>query len=80
MTTQHGRARSTSSTTNSNQGGGNKKAGLFPSIGIDSWTNVAYGGKPGKCMTLACIRTTRGGVPCNSRPIGSLVVAPRFAC
>jgi hypothetical protein len=30
------------SITNQNQGGGSKKAGLPPAIGIDSWTHRAY--------------------------------------
>ena len=42
MPSLHGRASRMSSLINSEQGGGNKKAGLFPSIGKDSWTNVAY--------------------------------------
>lgn len=69
------------------QGGGSKKAGLYSSIGKDSWTNVAYGGKIGNCtntknccMTLACMQTTRDPLTCASRPVGSLVVSPRFAC
>ena len=65
------RAREATKTTNQNQGGGNKKAGLWSTTGIDSWTNVAHGGKPGKCMTLACMNTSRGRVACAARPVGS---------
>ena len=71
--------RASSSAANNNQGGGDKKPGLFPSVGRDSWTNVAYGNKPGRCMTLGCIQTTRGRLACTSRPVGSLY-APRFSC
>ncbi len=76
-----------SSHVNASQGGGSKKAGLYSSVGKDSWTNVAYGGKIGNCtntknccMTLACMQTTRDPLTCASRPVGSLVVSPRFAC
>ena len=71
-----------SSLVNGPQGGGNKKAGLYPSTGIDSWTNVAYGNTPGHCsMTLACMRRSRPGEnACVARPVGSLVVNPRLSC
>lgn len=63
------------------QGGGSKKAGLYSSVGKDSWTNVAYGSTPGHCtMTLACMQTTRNPNTCASRPVGSLIVSPRFNC
>ncbi len=75
------RARYASSIANHDQGGGSKKAGLYSSVGKDSWTNVAYGNTPAHCtMTLVCMQTTRGGIVCASRPVGSLVVSPRFAC
>ena len=65
------RARNATSLANRNSGGGNKKAGLWSTTGIDSWTNVAHGSKPGKCMTLGCMNTNRGRVACAGRPIGS---------
>ena len=75
------RVRQISSLVNATQGGGNKKAGLYSSVGKDSWTNVAYGNTPAHCtMTLACMQTTRGRVACTSRPVGSLVISPRFSC
>ena len=82
MPTLHGRARNISSLQNANQGGGPKKPGLFPSVGKDSWTNVAYGITPGHCsMTLACIQTARGPLACASRPVGSSsVFVPYFKC
>ncbi len=68
------RARLASSLVNANSGGGNKKAGLFPQIGVDSWTSIAYGTHtPGKCVTLTCMRTTRPGKVCASRGIGSSI-------
>ena len=66
-----GRAKRISSLINSNSGGGNKKAGLWSTTGVDSWTNIAHGSKPGKCMTLACMNTNRGRVACAARPVGS---------
>ena len=82
MPSLHGRARNMSSLINSNQGGGDKKAGLFPTVGKDSWTNVAYGITPGHCsMTLACVQTARGPLACVSRPVGSSrVFNSRFNC
>jgi len=82
MPTLHGRARSISSLTNASTAGGNKKAGLFPSVGKDSWTNVAYGITPGHCsLTLACVQTLKGPLACVSRPVGiSSVFNPRFKC
>lgn len=65
------RARNATKTMNQNSGGGNKKAGLWSSVGLDSWTSVAHGNKPGKCMTLACMNTNRGRVACAARPVGS---------
>ena len=65
------RARNATSLANQNSGGGNKKAGLWSTTGVDSWTNVAHGSKPGKCMTLACMNTNRGRVACAARPVGS---------
>ena len=65
------RAREATKTTNQNQGGGNKKAGLWSSVGNDSWTSVAHGNKPGKCLTLACMNIYRGRVACAARPVGS---------
>ena len=65
------RARNATRTGNQNSGGGNKKAGLWSSVGVDSWTNVAHGSKPGKCMSLVCMRTNHGPVACASRPVGS---------
>lgn len=65
------RARNATRTMNQNSGGGNKKAGLWSSVGLDSWTSVAHGNKPGKCMTLECMRNNRGRVACAARPVGS---------
>ncbi len=68
------RARRASSLVNQNSGGGNKKAGLFPQVGVDTWSSIAYGTHtPGHCVTLACMRTTRPGKVCASRGIGSKV-------
>lgn len=75
------RAAYISSLVNSNQGGGNKKPGLFPQVGKDSWTSIYYGQKPGSCFTLTCLRRPRASDnACVSRPVGSLVVNPRFLC
>ncbi len=68
------RARNAASLVNQNSGGGSKKAGLFPQVGVDTWTSIAYGTHtPGKCVTLACMRTTRPGNVCASRGIGGNV-------
>ena len=70
------RARYASSIVNRNTEGGNKKAGLFPQVGVDTWSSIAYGTHtPGRCVTLACMRTTRPGKVCASRGIGGNVTA-----
>lgn len=66
-----GRAKNISSLINANSGGGDSKAGLWSSVGNDSWTSVVRGNKPGRCMTLACMNTNRGRVACAARPVGS---------
>lgn len=76
MTLMNGstRARNAASLVNQNSGGGSKKAGLFPQVGVDTWTSIAYGTHtPGRCVTLTCMRTTRPGNVCASRGIGSNV-------
>ena len=58
------------------KGGGSKKMGLYPKVGLDSWTNLAYGKVPGRCLTLTCIRYKVGDkFACASRPVG---VSPRM--
>ena len=75
------RTSSISSLVNSSQGGGNKKMGLRPQIGVDSWTNVAYGSKPGKCLTLGCIQYQNGDkFACASRPVGTPMPMTYFKC
>ena len=69
------RARNAGSLINRSSGGGNKKMGLFPSVGNDSWTSLAYGKVPGKCFTLLCSRNSRYPATCRvNRPIGSTVM------
>ena len=69
------RARTAGQLINRNSGGGNKKMGLFPSIGNESWTSMAYGRVPGKCFTLGCSQRSRYPNVCaTGRPIGSTVL------
>ena len=75
------RARNTGSLVNKNSGGGSRKMGLFPSVGNDSWTSVAYGKTPGKCFTLDCSRNRRYPEGCGAaRPIGMSILVSRFKC
>lgn len=68
------RARNAASITNLNSGGGSKKAGFYPKVGVDSWSSIAYGtNNIRKCVTLACLQTTRTGKVCASRGIGGNV-------
>ena len=70
------RARNAGSLVNQNSGGGSKKAGLFPTVGVDTWTSIAYGTHTqGHCVTLACMQTTRAGKVCASRGIGGSVIS-----
>ncbi len=69
------RARNAGSLINQKSGGGNKKMGLFPSVGNESWTSVFYGKVPGKCFTLGCSKTSRYPATCGvNRPVGSTVL------
>lgn len=75
------RTSSIASLVNQNQGGGNSKMGLFPRVGLDSWTNLAYGKTPGRCLTLACTRYKVGDKKaCTSRPIGVSTRMTYFKC
>jgi len=69
------RARNAGRLINQNSGGGNKKMGLFPKVGNDSWASLAYGKIPGSCFTLSCSRTSRYPATCGvNRPVGSTVL------
>lgn len=75
------RARNAGSLVNKNTGGGDKKMGLFPTVGNDSWTSVAYGKVPGKCFTLSCSRNSRYPAACAvNRPVGMSVLVHGFKC
>ncbi len=75
------RTASIASLTSSNQGGGSKKMGLYPKVGLDSWTNLAYGKVPGRCLTLTCTRYKVGDkFACASRPVGVPSRMTYFKC
>lgn len=84
------RARNTGSLVNRDTKGGSKKMGLFPSVGNDSWTSIAYGKTPGKCLggecsssclTLKCSQTPRYPNVCQvGRPVGMSILVSRFKC
>ena len=62
--------------TDINQGGGSKKAGLFPSIGNDSWTSIYYGNNglgtsTNACRSLTCMQFTVNPGVKQSRPVSS---------
>ena len=69
------RARNATRLMNENSGGGNKKMGLYPQIGRDSWTSIAYGTKTNCCFSLGRSRIARYTSVCAvSRPVGSTVL------
>ena len=69
------RARNATRLMNQNTGGGNKKMGLYPQVGRDSWTSIALGSRPGCCFSLVNSRAARYPSVCAvSRPIGSTVL------
>ena len=70
------RARTAGQLINRNSGGGDKKMGLFPTVGNDSWSSIYYGKTPGKCFTLGCSQRSRyPNSNCRvNRPIGSTVL------
>ena len=62
-----------------NQGGGSKKAGLYPSIGNDSWTSIYYGNNGlgsslNSCRSLSCMQFTVNPDVKQSRPVSSVYV------
>jgi hypothetical protein len=56
-----------------NQGGGNKKAGLKPTVGTSYMRSIYYYQNYGrnKCCTLTQLQLTANPNVCVSRPIGS---------
>uniref|UniRef100_A0A6C0D3J3 Uncharacterized protein n=1 Tax=viral metagenome TaxID=1070528 RepID=A0A6C0D3J3_9ZZZZ len=65
-----------SSLVNQNQGGGSKKAGLWPQVGRESYTNVVMGIQTGvqnkHCVcSLKCLQYTANPKVRQSRNIGS---------
>ncbi len=69
------RARNATSLVNRNSGGGDKKMGLYPQVGRDSWTSIALGNRPGCCFSLGRSRINRNPATCSpSRPIGSTIL------
>ena len=67
------RARHTSSITNSNQGGGNKKAGFPYQVGRSWRTSIAFHAVDpisGHCCGLGSLRVMRFPLAHISRPIG----------
>ncbi len=75
------RARTTGQLVNRDTQGGSKKMGLFPTVGNDSWTSIAYGKKPGKCFTLGCSQTPRYPNVCAvGRPVGMSILVSKFKC
>jgi len=66
-------AMASNAVTDINQGGGNKKAGLPPSVGIDSWTTIAFNERSA-FNTLTYWRTPQQKIPLYSNsnlPIGT---------
>ena len=62
---------SIASIKNTNQGGGNKKAGVPPTVGMDSWTHVAHTQSGNGLMSLVNMRTNRfKRFPSMNLPVG----------
>ena len=60
--------------TNFYQGGGDKKAGLAPSVGNDSWVSIFRGFdkfQSGRCCRASDLANTLVFTKHSSRPIGS---------
>ena len=58
---------------NQNQGGGEKKAGLIPSVGNDSWSSLfrkIVEPKTGKCCSAKSMATTMVFTKNTLRPLG----------
>ena len=52
------RTASIKSITNANQGGGEKKAGIPPSVGKNSWMNILYTSRGNGLLSLRTMRDT----------------------
>lgn len=64
------RARYTSSITNQNSGGGSKKAGLAPSVGMGSWEVIAHNTR-GLPQPLSFMQKSRFSKPAvQNLPLG----------
>jgi hypothetical protein len=64
------RTASISSITNQNQGGGMKKMGLTPQIGVDQWSRTAYS-NTGKIQPLMYLKQNRFKLfPSQNLPVG----------
>lgn len=60
-----------SSLINQNSGGGNKKAGIAPSVGRDSWTSISLGERGGGMLSLVNMRVNRFKINANQNlPMG----------
>jgi len=72
---------SLSSITNQSQGGGSAKAGLYPKVGLQSWTSLAYGSNK-ICTNKCCSLVFLNKMPLKSkgivRPIGTTVHVPKL--
>jgi hypothetical protein len=72
---------SLSSISNQSQGGGNAKAGLYPKVGLQSWTSLAYDSNKistSKCCSLVLLNRIPLKAKNISRPIGTTVHVPKL--
>jgi hypothetical protein len=72
------RARLYTSTTNQNQGGGDKKAGFPYQVGRSSWTSIALGSSNYgvRCCKLGSLKLTANPNVRQSRPTGTTTNVP----
>jgi len=54
-----------------NQGGGDKKAGLKPTMDMTQWRNIYYNSQEAGANNLFILKVTVNPNVCQSRPVGS---------
>lgn len=74
------RARNYNQTINSDQGGGNKKAGFPYIVGRNAWSNIYLGTNTvGNCCSLNRLKITANPRVRQSRPMGSSITTPYWS-
>jgi len=61
-----------------NQGGGDKKAGLKPTMDMTQWRNIYYNSQEAGANNLFVLQVTTNPNVCQSRPVGSFTIGNTY--